>query len=238
MAESITVTLYSLMFRKLGLFSKHVQTYIAPCDFTRQWVIENVGIAADKIITVPCAVDVPETASDPAAGSYVAYGGRFVPEKGIYTLLEAARLCQAPFRLSRNQRYFVNVDLPPGIDVVVTQGREDLQAFYRGARMVVCPSIWFETFGLVGAEAMANGIPVVASRLGALSNLVEDGVDGLLFEPGNPRDLAEKVQRLWQDPELCRRLGRAAREKVASQWSPRQYCERLNEVYEKACGRC
>jgi len=236
--ESVAVALYSAVVRKSRTFIRHVKRFTAPSEFTRQWLIDHAGIDADKIITIPPPVNIPATAADPAAGGYVAFGGRFVPEKGIYTLLEAAQFCQLPFRLSRNERYFVNVQIPSGVNVVVTRGREDLEAFFRGARMLVCPSIWFETFGMVGAEAMSHGIPVVASRIGALSGLVEDGVDGLLFEPGNPRDLAEKVQRLWDDPQLCRRLGRAAREKVISLWNPEGYFKRLRDVYEEVCRPC
>ena len=77
----------------------------------------------------------------------------------------------------------------------------------------------FETFGLVAAEAMSHGVPVVAARIGALKELVEDGVDGLLFERGDPRDLAAALRRVWDDPDLCRRMGQAAREK---RFSPRR----------------
>ena len=234
--ESAAVALYSAVVRKSRVFFRHVRRFTAPSEFTRLWMIEHAGIDASKIITVPPPVNIPESAADPASGGYVAFGGRFVPEKGIYTLLQAAQLCRVPFRLSRNERYFVNVQIPSGIDVVVTRRRQDLEAFFRGARMLVCPSIWFETFGLMGAEAMAHGIPVIASRIGSLANLVDDGVDGLLFEPGNAGDLAEKIQRLWGDPELCARLGRAARQKVISRWSPKLYFERLRDLYEDVCG--
>ena len=235
LAESLIVVLYNTLVRKLRPFSNHVKLFVAPSEFTRQWHIEHVGIEPTRIITIPPTVDIPESAADPAVGGYVAFAGRFVPEKGIDTLLEAARLCRLPVRLSRNEHYFVKVQLPPDADVVVTRGREDLNAFYRGARMIVLPSLWFETFGKVGAEAMSHGIPVIASRIGALSCLVEDGVDGLLFEPGNPRDLAKKVTRLWDDRELCRRLGRAARQKAISLWSPERYLESLVGVYEDVC---
>ncbi|MGH9786943.1 MAG: glycosyltransferase, partial [Terriglobia bacterium] len=97
-------------------------------------------------------------------------------------------------------------------------------------------SMWFETFGLVGAEAMSHGIPVVAARIGALSELVEDGVSGLLFEPGDPRDLAEKVTRLWDDPQLCRRLGQAARQRAMNLWRPQRHFERLISAYEEVVG--
>ena len=92
-----------------------------------------------------------------------------------------------------------------------------------------------ETFGLVGAEAMSHGIPVIASRIGALAELIEDEVDGLLFEPGDARDLASKVKRLWEDADLCRRLGRSARAKALSLWTPRRHFERTEAVYEAVC---
>lgn len=233
--ESLTLALHTAMVRKLRLYSSHVSRFITPSEFTRQWLIEHAGIEPAKITAVAPVVDIPESPADPGAGGYVAFAGRFVPEKGVGTLLEAARLCHLPFRLSRNEHYFETVQLPLHVDVVVTRGREDLVAFYRGARMVAMPSMWFETFGIAGAEAMSHGIPLVASRIGAISCLVEDGVDGLLFEPGNPRDLAEKVTRLWADPDLCRRLGRAAHKKAASLWSPERHFERLMAVYEGLC---
>jgi glycosyltransferase involved in cell wall biosynthesis len=232
--ESVVVAAHTALARKLRLFRGHVSRFIAASDFTSQWLIEHAGIEPARVATVPHVIEIPESPTDPASGNYVAFAGRFVPEKGIDTFLEAARICRLPFRLSRNERHFVHVDLPPDVDVVVTRGREDLSTFYRGARMVVFPSIWFETFGVVGAEAMSHSVPVVASRIGALGCLVDDGVDGLLFEPGNARDLADKVTRLWTDAELCRRFGRAAREKAISRWSAQPHFERLHEVYRQA----
>ena len=98
--------------------------------------------------------------------------------------------------------------------------------------MLVSPSVWLETFGLAAAEAMAYGLPVVVSRIGALSELVEDGVDGLLFDPGNASDLAEKMKRLWNDPSLCSRLGAAARQKASTCWSEKRHFEKLMAIYE------
>jgi len=233
--ESLTVAAYNTMVRKLALFARNVSQFIAPSEFARQWLIQHANIQPTRIITVTPSVEVPESGVDPSRGNYVAYAGRFTPEKGINTLLDAARLSRLPFRLSRHEHSVASVVIPPEVAVVVTRDREDLNAFLRGARMLIFPSIWFETFGLVAAEAMGHGIPVVASRMGAMSALVEDGVDGLLFEPGNAQDLCEKVTRLWGDAELCRRLGRAARLKVASRWSPRHHVEHLKAVYDSLC---
>ena len=237
LTESVTVALYNVLVRRLRLFDSHVSHFVAPSEFTRGWLIEHAGIDPARITAISPVVEIPPSGADPASGGYVAFAGRFAREKGIDTLLEAARLCGLPLRLSRHESSLVAMQLPPEVDVVITSSKAELEDFYRGARMLVVPSIWLETFGLVGAEAMSHGIPVVASRIGALSDLVQDGVDGLLFEPRNPRDLADKVSGLWADPELCRRLGRAARAKADTLWRPQRHFERHMAVYEALCRR-
>jgi glycosyltransferase involved in cell wall biosynthesis len=84
------------------------------------------------------------------------------------------------------------------------------------------------------AEAALYGKPVVASRLGAMAELVDDGKTGLLFEPGNAEDLARKIKILWDDPELCHHLGEAGRKKALQEYSSDKYYERLMTVYKKA----
>lgn len=235
LSESITVALHNALTRSLQPLSRHVSCFVAPCEFTRQWLVRHLGVDERRIQTVLPFIDVPPTpVADPAQGEYVAFAGRFVEEKGIATLLEASRLSGLPVRLSRNQAYPVHIDLPSTVQQVVTSGRDELDAFYRGARLLAFPSEWFETFGLVGAEAMSHGVPVVASNLGALTELVDDGVNGFLFEAGNARSLADQMTRIWSDPALCRRMGAAARQKALNNWTVDHYFKRLVEVYEQA----
>jgi glycosyltransferase involved in cell wall biosynthesis len=237
MVESMTVAVYNTIVRRTRLFSDHVSHYIAPSEFTRRWMIEKAGISPGRITTVSPVVEIPaHAAADPGAGGYVACASRISPEKGIDTLVEAARITGLPFSLSRNEGSLVKAHVPPHIPVVVTHDRAGLDAYYRAARMLVFPSTYFETFGLVGAEAMSHGIPVIASRRGALPELIDDGVNGFLFEPGDARDLARKVTLLWQDPALCRRFGQAARAKAASQWNPLRHYERTKAIYDQLCG--
>jgi glycosyltransferase involved in cell wall biosynthesis len=236
-AESVTMAMYGTMVRSFGLYMKHVGQLIAPSEFTRAWLVQHLGVSADRVTAIAPVVDVPATATESLDGDYVAFAGRFAPEKGIHTFLEAARLAGVPVKLSRNEQSLVTTDLPPDAAIVVTRGRDDLARFYRGARFVVVPSVWFETFGLVGAEAMSHGVPVVASRIGALAELVDDGVDGLQFEPGRADDLADKMRRLWASPELRRRLGSAAREKVVRLWSADRHFEQTNALYERQLQR-
>lgn len=232
LAESAVYALYNAMVRKLRLFEDHVSRFVVLSEFTRNWFIEHAGIAPARITVVPPVIALPESAADPANGSFAAFAGRFVPEKGIDVLLEAARVSGVPVRLCRDQNFFPTIQVPSDVQVTIAHNRSELDNFYRSARMFVLPSTWFETFGIVGAEAMAHGIPVIASRLGAMASLVRDETDGLLFEPGNSRDLAEKMRRLWDDRALCQQMGRAAYEK-ATHWGAAAHWKRLAEMYSE-----
>lgn len=99
---------------------------------------------------------------------------------------------------------------------------------------VVAPSTWLEAFGLVVVEAMAAGVPVVAAGHGAFVELVEDGVTGLLHQPGEPASLASRIRRIAADPALGREMGRAARLRYEQGFSPAVGLERLVEEYRTA----
>ncbi|MEV7866585.1 glycosyltransferase [Streptomyces sp. NPDC088124] len=99
---------------------------------------------------------------------------------------------------------------------------------------VVAPSTWLEAFGLVVVEAMAAGVPAVAAGHGAFTELVEDGVTGLLHRPGEPASLASCLRRITAGPERNREMGRAARLRYERDFSPAVGLERLVEGYRTA----
>ena len=233
MAESVVMSTYAAMVRMRGLVADHVTTYISPSEFGARWLVEKAGIPGPRVKVLPPIVDTPPVAADASRGRYVGFSGRIVPEKGVETFKEAAKITGLPFVLTRNQAWATTAELSHGLETVITGDRAGLEAFYREARIIVLPSLWFETFGLSVAEAMSHGIPVIASRIGALAELVDDGVNGLLFEPGDANDLAAKVRLLWSDAELGRRLGAAARAKSA-RWVTRLHVELLGSIYAEA----
>ncbi|MFE0877795.1 glycosyltransferase [Streptomyces smyrnaeus] len=99
---------------------------------------------------------------------------------------------------------------------------------------VVAPSTWLEAFGLVVVEAMAAGVPAVAAGHGAFVELVEEGVTGLLHQPGEPASLASCLRRITAEPALGREMGRAARRRYEQGFSPAVGLERLVEEYRTA----
>jgi glycosyltransferase involved in cell wall biosynthesis len=81
---------------------------------------------------------------------------------------------------------------------------------------------------------MAFGKPVIATRIGALAEIVDDGKTGLLCDPANKEDLAQKIDFLWNRPDLCREMGKAGQEKARADYSEEKYYTRLMMIYEKA----
>ena len=114
--------------------------------------------------------------------------------------------------------------------------RFDLPDLMAASDLVVLPSL-AEAFGLVVAEALYLGVPVVASRVGGIPEIVEDGVDGLLVPPGDDDALARALVRLLVDAERRRKLAGAGRERIASQFSFRQMVQAYERLYDELDGR-
>lgn len=191
-------------------------------------------MAEDHINIIPCFIPLPDTPADPAAGKYIAFAGRSVPEKDLSLLIEAATKANIPLKIANKFGEFPTIAPSDLIQYVSPQSPEEMAEFYRAARIVVVPSMWYETFGIVAAEALSHGVPVVASRVGALQDTVQDGITGLLFELNDVEDLTEKIVRLWSDETLCRALGAAAYEHVREQFNEEIHFSLHMETYERA----
>jgi glycosyltransferase involved in cell wall biosynthesis len=233
-AESVAYAMRNASAHSFHLFD-HVHRFVVISDFMRGFMVERIGLEASRVVVNYCAIGLPaEPVADPSQGTYVGFAGRFVPEKGVEVMVEACRSLGLPMRFAGDAPQHPAIRATDNATFVMTKTPQDLAAFYRGARVIVVPSTWTEAFGIVAAEALSHGIPVVASRLGGLTTTVADGEAGLLAEPGNAADFAEKIRRIWDDPQLARRLGRGARAYVERQFAHPVHFERLMAVYEDA----
>jgi len=234
--ESVGYALRIAVARKLRLFAKNVTLFITASDFIKQRLVE-AGFSKDRIVVVPFAISLAASPADPSSGKYIVYAGRLSPEKGVETLIEAAHLLpQLKFLIAGDGplKNELEDNAPENVTFAGWLNQTQLSDLYQKARLAVVPSTWLEPFGLVVTDAMSNGLPVVASRIAGPSEIVEEGVTGLLFQPGNPADLAEKISNLWAYPNLCRRMGQAGREKAIREYSEDVYYKRLMAVYKKA----
>ena len=238
--KSLGYALRNYIARMRRYFLDNVSIYYAQTAFQRTRLIQE-GFPEDRVCVVPNMVASKEVeiAKDP--GQYVGFVGRISPEKGIDTLIEAARACpdiQFKAAGSYNRVPDIVTKAPHNFNFRGHLDKEPLDKFYVNSRIIVLCSICYEGFPSVLLEAKVRGKPVVCSRIGGLPEIVDDAVTALLFKPGNADDLAAKIRYLWDRPELCHKMGRAARRKVLQEYSPHKYYKRLMAVYRKAIGLC
>jgi glycosyltransferase involved in cell wall biosynthesis len=234
--ESTAYALRSFVARRFRLFHNNVDILMVPTHFSKTMLL-RAGFDRDQVMVVPNPTAVTEIPSDRALGDYVAFAGRISPEKGLDTLLSAAALLpHLSFKVAGDGPVLPSMiaRAPKNVSFEGRLAYDQLLSFYRKARMLVVPSVWFEPFGMVAADAMALGLPVVASRIGGLPDVVDEGVTGLLFEPGNAAELAQQICRIWADPELGARLGQSGRTKAAHRYSQEAYYRNLLAAYNTA----
>ena len=230
--KSLGYSLRNYVAGKFKFYKDNVTIYACLTEFQRQKLIEN-GFAPERICVIPNMAD-SQVASDHIVGNYVAFVGRLSKEKGIKLLNEAAsKLPEIAVQLA-GQNSIPNMNYAPNMKCVGSLEKGKLNSFYCNSKFLVLPSICYEGFPMVLVEAMMSGKPVIASRIGGIPEIVDNGITGLLFEPGNADDLAEKINYLWNRPDLCRQMGQAARQKALREYTPAKYYERLMAVYRKA----
>jgi glycosyltransferase involved in cell wall biosynthesis len=222
--------------RVLRRYYDHVNHFICLNGFQRDLLIKE-GLPADRVTVLPNPISLSRTMSGGnKGGSYVAYVGRFSPEKDILTLIESARRLgdlQFKFAGSYHRMPEVIKEKPDNCEFLGQLDAEDLTQFYRDARMVIFATRCYEGFPTVLLEAMSHGLPVVCSHIGGLPEIVEDGKSGLLYEPGNVDELADRIRTLWQDSALCQKLGEAGRRKVQEDYAAERLMDGLMGIYEK-----
>jgi alpha-maltose-1-phosphate synthase len=175
---------------------------------------------------------------------FVLFVGRITDQKGIFHLLEAAPSLPAGVQVvlcaSAPDTPEIEARLRRGLPQhpnVVWIGEmipvDEVVQLYSHAAVFVCPSV-YEPFGLINLEAMACETPVVASGVGGILEVVEDGKTGLLVEPGRPDALAGAIRTLLADPARGRAMGRAGRQRVEAHFSWTSVAARTREVYQEA----
>jgi glycosyltransferase involved in cell wall biosynthesis len=183
-------------------------------------------LGARDVRVIPTGLELPPEPGEPADPPEVLYAGRLSEEKGVEELAAAAE----------GLNLVVAGDGPLRALLPQARGmlpREQLYALMERASVVVCPSRR-DGLPVVCAEAMAHGRPVVASAVGGLPDMVRDGETGLLVPPRDPAALRAAIDSLLADAELRRRLGRAARERIAELCAWDRVLDRTIHAYEDA----
>jgi glycosyltransferase involved in cell wall biosynthesis len=221
--------------RALGTYEKPVTRYVALNEFCRKKFIQS-GLPAERIVVKPNFVDLPQVRLDsPRSGAL--FVGRLSREKGVYTIADAFRTLRSSHATLHAIGDGPDAAALSGIQGVHLHGPKPSVEIYDAmarAAYLLMPSIWYENFPRVLVEAFACGLPVITSRLGAMAELVQDGHTGLLVEPGNAVDLADKIGWAQTHPAEMREMGLAARRHYENNYTGEANFSRLSAIYREA----
>lgn len=215
-----------------------VWKYILPSIFLLCWT-ERAGINSGKLTYLPNFIynDGLDESLAHEKG-YVSYIGRLSYEKGIGTLLGAAKkMSDVKFQIIGDGplRDYVCSEIDKhDLKNVTFRGAlygKDLNKARNASLVLVIPSECFENSPLVVLEAMASGLPVVGSNRGGIPELVENGVNGFLFEPGNPDDLEVKLRSILEDDTLRQKMSDSARELFLNKFTDEKHANDMLRLY-------
>jgi glycosyltransferase involved in cell wall biosynthesis len=240
-AASTLLALESWLHRRFGAYGP-VGVFLAPSEFLAS-VMRRAGVYPDRLRVLPLFLDPVAIAPRSAPGGRaVVYAGRLSAEKGVDVLIRAIAGLPAdvPVEIAgdgpdRTALTELAERVAPGR--VRFHGRLGIPALHdliRAAAVVAVPSRWYENQPLAVLEAFGCAVPVVATDLGGLPELIDDGVDGHIVPADDAPALAAALRRITADPALSWQLGRAGRAKAEVRFAPTDHLTGLRSAYAAA----
>jgi len=219
--------------RKRQTWNEKVDAYICLSEFSKGKFVDG-GLPEQKLFLKPNFLEEdPGVSRDD--GGYVLFAGRLEESKGIQVLLEAAKqLPSLMFKVAGDGPLQKRTSSALNVELLGRLAKQKLMQSLKKASLLVSPSILYENMPLIICEAFANGKPVIASRLGAMAEMVTDGKTGLLFEAGNAQDLAAKISWAVSHKDEMRAMGMNARKVFEQKYSAETNYTKLMAIYSQA----
>lgn len=237
-AGSAAVAAMIGIHRARHTWAERVDRFIVLTEFARELFVKHAEIPAEKISIKPNSA--PDPGVGTGSGEYALYVGRLSAEKGIDALLAAALLGEGlgmPLKIAGDGPLRGKIEAHCAAGKIEYEGLKDaegVRTLMREARALLIPSLWYEGLPMVVPEAFGAGLPIVASRIGALAALVEDGGNGLLAEPGDSASIAQAVRRVAAGGEFEQGLRRHARATYEAMYHPDANVRLLTKIYEQS----
>lgn len=236
--SSLYATIIGL-HRRIGTFSL-IDRFIALTEFTANRLIESQLTTSDSISVLGNFLSdpLPKTAEATSAEPYIVFMGRLSREKGVQiairAMLDLPEVTLKIFGSGPQLSRLRNIVKEHGLNNVEFLGYIEGDRKWdilRHARATLIPSLCYETFSITALESMSVATPVIGSRLGSLPFVVEDGQSGLLFTPGDPNDLVDKISYLIQDRKKAIKMGKYGRDVVEQKYTAMSHYETLVSIY-------
>lgn len=240
-AASFVYALESWFNDFFNKYKNNISFLIAPSRFLREKFIE-FGWSENKIVYNPNYIVADDFEPNYEPEDYLVYIGRLSVEKGIKTLVNAfQKVASKNIQLKivgdgperKNLEEWAQTD--SRIEFAGYLSGEELRGVTSKAKAAVIPSEWYENAPISILEAFAFGKPVIGAEIGGIPEMIDDGVNGFLFESGNVEDLTDKLNKFLDctKSEIIQ-MGKAARQKVEDCYNPGTHYEKLMNIYQKA----
>jgi len=238
-AKSFLNTLEMYLHHKILHIYNKIDTFISPSRFFMNKVKE-MGFKGN-FFHLPNFIDIKDYEPEYNSGDKtICYFGRISKEKGLFTLIKAVKNLKVKLKiigegpLEESLKSKVESERIDNVDFLGYKKGEELKEEIRKSMFVVLPSEWYENNPRTVIEAFALGKPVIGSRIGGIPELVQDEKMGLTFEPGNAKDLRDKIEDLINNPKKISEMGKNAREFVEKELNSEKHYKQLMEIYREA----
>jgi glycosyltransferase involved in cell wall biosynthesis len=207
-----------------------VDRFVAPSEYS-VGQLTRLGVPAERIDPLPHYLPDEEIAAESSAdkGSFALVAGRLSPEKGVETAIEAATLAAIPLKVVGDGPLAGKLS-GSGVELLGRVPQEELTALRRQAAVVLVPSRSDESFGLSALEAMGAGVPVIATRAGALTELVGAA---RCVPRDDPAAMAERLRELWSDPARRRAEGDELIARARERYGRERFTNDLLDLYAR-----
>lgn len=216
--------------RILGTWRKKVGRFIALTEFAKEQFIKG-GIPAERIVVKPNFSDTPTLTNCRRTGAL--YVGRLSSEKGVETLVKAWSKVAETLTIIGDgpMRGHLEQIAGPNVQFAGRKSSAEVALAMSQTRLLIVPSLWFENFPMTVIEGMGNATPILASRIGALATIIEDGVTGMHFAPGDISDLTRTANAALRDDKALREIGERARQNFDAYLSAEKNIRQLEALY-------
>lgn len=236
--QTAVLTAMLTSHRILRTWQNKVNTYIVLNSFARQKFIDG-GLPPDKIVVKPNFVAEPGII--PKSAEYALFVGRLSEEKGIKVLINAwENVKDIPLKIIGNGPLFdlakrlIETYKIRNAELLGKLSSAHVWEYLSRATFLVMPSICYENLPMTIIEAFAAGVPVIASRLGGMAEIVTDRHTGLHFTPGDAVDLAKKIRWAWENSPQMSEMSKAARKEYENKYTAEKNYQMLLKIYQNA----
>jgi glycosyltransferase involved in cell wall biosynthesis len=237
--ETAGVVWMTGIHKLLNTWNSKIATFIALTEFARQrFIHSSLKPPPENIVVKPNFTWDPGMGSTPRSDFFM-YAGRLTPDKGLKLILKCvAELPDIRFRVVGDGPLRKEVEeyaeKYSNIQYDGFRDRNEVFELLRQSRALLMPSLSFEGFPMTILEAFATGTPVISSALGSMSEIVQDGHNGLLFKAGDLPEFMARIRLISQDNALAGRVSANARKSYETLYSPEVNYESLIRIYREA----